>query len=227
MIKIGSNKSFRDLVSIDYNFNTWGCECPDYCRCGVIDNATVEHISPSCARDLVHEFVDKKHGDLQRLLAFMFFRHCLSEDDFCVSVCSGYYGEEINDVRLESSGYKKIAHFNTLIAEQNIRGALVMILTHHYGYILPDILEFKEWKLIEVSLMDIHVPDAGANQVSYTGYDHWDERSYPSYYPGCIVIPRGDKLKIVDGFHRWANFNSKKKRRKVKVLAPVVDKNNS
>ena len=218
MIEVGPNKSLHYDVDVDYDVNTYNCECPDYCRCGVIENAKVQKICPSHAERWVSSFV--KGNDLEQLLAFMFFRHCLEPDNFYVSICQGYYGEEIVDVKMERGGYDKIAHFNTLMASNDIRSILAMILTHHYGYVRPDVLDHKDWKLIEVSPKDIEVPKAGAQQVSNVGYDYWDERRYPVWYPGCVVIPDGDKLKIIDGFHRWTNFNSKKKRRKVKVLAP-------
>lgn len=221
MIKVGQNKSFKYILdtNCDY-YNPSNCDCEDIHRCGQIHNAKVTGIDPRDARSMVEKFVDG--DDLQKLLAFMFFRHCFKNEDFDIDITHGYYGEEVNDIRMMSSGYDKISHFNTLIETNDIRAMLAMILTHHYGYVLPDILDYKEWELIEVSTKDIYAPEAGMKQVSDVGYDHWGKHPLlvPSYYPGCLVIPSGDKLKIIDGFHRWTSFNSKKKRRKVKVLAP-------
>lgn len=223
MIKIDKDTQLQWNVEYDYDNDTSNCQCaPDYCRCGTITNAKVTSISPCNARTLVDEYV---HGDeIERLLAFMFFRHCLKGDDFYVKVCGGYYGEEIDGVTLESN---KVDHFNTLIESKDHRSILAMILTHHYGYVLPDLLDYKEWEIRTVSLKDIYVPKAGMQQVTDVGYQYWNDAGIPSYYPGCLVMPCCDnKLKIVDGFHRWTHFTSKKKRRKIKVLAPVVDKNN-
>lgn len=224
MINIDSTTPLQWHVEYNYDNDTSNCQCsPDYCRCGVISNARVTKISPSHARSLVDEFVDG--NEVERLLAFLFFRHCLDADSFYVATCGGYYGEEVDGVTLDSN---QVGHFNTLIADNDIHAILAMILTHHYGYVLPDILDYKEWEIRTVSPKDIYVPKAGAQQVTDVGYENWDDAGLPSYYPGCIVIPCcDDKLKIIDGFHRWTNFNSKKKRRRVKVLAPVVDKNNS
>ena len=225
MIDIKYDTSLRWNVDYDYDDDMSNCSCPDYCRCGVIVNERVTGISPSQARGLVIDFV--KGDELEQLLAFMFFRHCLKSDDFNITTCSGYYGEEIGDIKLSDRGQSQIGHFNTLIEAKDVRAALAMILTHHYGYVLPDLLDYKEWELVEVSPKNIYAPKAGMGQVTNVGYDYWSDKDYPSFYPGCIVIPCcDDKLKIVDGFHRWTQFTSKKKRRKVKVLAPVVDKNN-
>ncbi len=219
MIEVGPNKSFKYIIDTDCDYYTPSdCDCEYVHRCGQIENAKIEKIDPGSARSMVEKFVDG--DDLEKLLASMLFRHCFKDEDFDINVNEGYYGQEVGDIRMTSSGYNKINHFNTLIETNDIRAILAMILTHHYGYVLPDVLDYKEWELIEVSTKEIYAPEAGMKQVSNVGYDYWDDRDYPSYYPGCIVIPAGDKLKIIDGFHRWTNFNSKKKRRKVKVLAP-------
>ncbi len=225
MINIGLNKSLRFAVDVDYLLDCSDCNCyPDYCRCGVINNPTVKQICPYMARDLVRSHVTG--DDTEKLLAFMFFRHCLDGDDFYVSVCNGYYGQEIDDVKLEN--YGPIDRFNRFVEEGDTRALLAMVLADHYGYVLPDVMDYKEWELISVPVSKIVAPKPGMQQVFDVGYDTWDDRAYPSYYPGCVVVPCcDDKLKIIDGFHRWTNFTSKKKRRKVKVLAPIIDKNNT
>lgn len=225
MIKVRPNKSFHYMVNIDcdtgHNGMYGSCDCPpdDYCRCGTIENARVTGISPWNANSLL----GLCDGDeTEKLLAFMFFRHCFDEDDFEVTTCRGYYGEEIDDVRMTPGGYHKINNFNRLLEEDENLACLCMILTHHYSYVRPEILQYKKWQLITIDTKDVVVPKVGAQQVDKSIYSHWDERSYPGFYPGCVVIPDKDKFKIIDGFHRWENFNSKKKRRKVKVLAPVT-----
>jgi hypothetical protein len=215
------------MVSVDYDDGTGYCTCPadDYCRCGTIVNTSIKYIRPYEAQYMVNTFV--KGDDLEQLLAFMFFRHCLESDDFDVTVCGGDYGEEIDDVRLTDSGYEKIARFNSYVEAENTQTLLVMVLAGHYGYVLPEILKYEKWELISVPTSKIMASKAGMAQVKSVGYDYWDDRQYPSFYPGCLVVPCcDDKLRIIDGFHRWTHFNSKKKRRKVKVLAPIVDKNN-
>lgn len=225
MIEIGPRKSLHCMVNVDYDNGTNGCDCPanDYCRCSTIENARVNQLGPHYAKDMVDQFV--KGDDLEQLLAFMFFRHCFESDDFEVTTCGGYYGEEIDDVHMNQSGYDKIVRFNISAKAGDVRALLVMVLTGHYGHIPPEVLKYEKWELISVPISKIMAPEAGMRQVKDIGYNHWDERRFPSFYPGCLVIPCcDDKLKIIDGFHRWTNFTSKKKRRKVKVLAPVVDK---
>lgn len=227
MIEVGPNKSMHYMVSVAYDEGTSHCTCPanDYCRCGTIINTRVEQVGPHYAREMMNAFV--KGDDLEKLLAFMFFRHCFDTDDFDVTVCGGYYGEEIDDVRLTDSGYEKIARFNSYVETENTQALLAMVLAGHYGYVLPEVLKYEKWELISVPVDKIVASKAGMGQVQSVGYDYWDDRQFPSFYPGCLVVPCcDDKLRIIDGFHRWTQFNSKKKRRKVKVLAPIVDKNN-
>lgn len=220
MINI-QDQSFRYIVNVDYDFNTNNCDCyPDFCRCGTIENIVINKGLYLHGAQSMMSSVD---GDtLEKLLAFMFFRHCLTSEDFSVKVTHGYYGEEIDDVLLTDSGYNKVCHFNNLIISNDIRAILAMILTHHYGYVMPSVLDYKEWELKTVLVKDIEVPKAGLSKVLNVGYDHWDESEWPDFFPGCLVIPHHEKLKIIDGFHRWSAFTRNKKRRKVKVLAPVT-----
>ena len=225
MINISLNKSLHYMVSIEYDTGYGGmmgsCNCPadDYCRCGTIENARVTDISPHEALSLLG-FCD---GDAtEKLLAFMFFRHCFDGSDFDVRTCGGYYGEEIDDVRMRRSGYQKVDNFNKLVNEDHLLPLLCMILTNHYGYVRPEVLQYNDWHLTTISPGDIVVPKVGTQQVNEDIYCSWDDRIYPEFYPGCVVIPDKNKFKIIDGFHRWENFNSKKKRRKVKVLAPKI-----
>ena len=226
--------------------------CDPYCRCGTIVNARVEKLKAFEALPMATEFFLKGTGEAGKFgmaLAVRFFRHALDEvgDMFEVNVSSGYYGEEVSGVRAVegrawSNFYKNIEEFN--LASNSDR--LKFVLGMEYGSILPVVMKWDNWCLVEVPVLDVHASKDVLERTSdsivhyYQSYAPWSGAycagRLKEWYPGIVVVPNegGEGYRVIDGFHRYKawterprNFDSKKwkrlrKNKKIIAIAPVV-----
>lgn len=251
-VHFNKQKDWQYLVEVDYdwsyNCDAYGC---DYiCRCGTIENARVEEMSPYYASSLTIESFtggSGTEGKFGQALAYRLFRHGLSDfqEMFEVNVCGGYYGEEIGSVELvDTVGLynfqKEIERFNSSSNSERLR----QVLSIEYGYLLPEVEQYKEWQLVQVAVEDVQAsPDilkrtkkeiVESYQLLTPWYGPYSHRTAPDWFPGVVVVPKGEGYRLIDGFHRFKAWTTKpghmdakkwsrlRKKKKIMVIAPVV-----
>ena len=127
-------------------------------------------------------------------------------DNWEFDVSRGYYGQEIDRIRLCSFGDIKADILKLLSLKPNDR--IKFVLEKEYGYVLDavDRLDFEE---IEISVSDIIVSNEEYRKKVEVGlYD----LSQPNLLIGISLTKFGtdDKYKIIDGYHRFVDLTKNK-----------------
>ena len=235
MIKIvGTNFIYHT----DYDYNdyrdceSYGCDEEGICRCGTIDDAHVISVKiPPMVNEIYENYFDNslstkrnstintilggvsKEIDIYTIDRILRINKVYEPSNWDVQVCGGYYGQEIDDVILEDSVAKKIENqledaFNIIDLTERIEFLLML----EYDKILPE-LKGLSYKITEVERDSIIFgSDAHYKNVLNEDLEHYSDKNYCSIRG--IVISKGDKYRLIDGYHRC----SKSENRLIKVL---------
>lgn len=200
-----SQGDLRDHVSLDYDFST-NCSaagCTGVCRCGRICDLKLGELD---IEDLVKRYADEneREGEMdlygtERILR----RQRITSDDFEVSICNGYYGQEIDRVLLDPAKAKQadreVGQFFSLVGDTTQQTQ--WLLVREYGYLLPQLQDLR-FEIQEVPTSRLHF---GAE----THYHKLDSQQVKEYQrPSGLTIPRGvvveadGRFRVVDGYHR-------------------------
>lgn len=246
------NKNWQPHLGVDYSYD-YNCDdytCDYICRCGVIVDPKVEPMTTYNALSMATETFKNgsgEEGKFGKALAVRLFYHGMKnvQEMFEVEVCGGYYGEEIAAVKIEegqlwNNFLAEIEKFNSSSNSERLR----QVLELEYGHILQEVDQYKEWKIIQVSVDDVKASSdvlARTNSDTVTEYqqqtswfydhNHW---SAPDWFPGVVVVPKDEGYRVIDGFHRFKAWTTKpphmdkkrwsrlRKKKKIMVIAPVV-----
>ena len=238
---IDTHKDFRYLVEVDYDTRydcrSEGCGEDDYCRCGVIENARIKEFYPDSFLDWLGSSMPKDASDLDKYILERLVRLLVKPEMFEVYTCSGYYGEEIDSVKINMGTQtyldfeRKIEMFNRLTSTTQ---QVQMILTLEYGYLLPEIAAIEEWDVLDLAIKKVHADPDVLSRISQKMAQKYVDYP-PSHGIRGVVIPKDDGYRLVDGFHRYAAWTEQyeradyqpksrkkkpKSRRKIRVLGP-------
>lgn len=228
---------------VNYDYDTMhsceesGCDSEGICRCGTIENARVEDINVPRFVLGIYELYNPVTKD-KTILRDRKIKSLLFESDneeiniYCidricrilkvwdtnkweVETCGGYYGEEVNGVVF--SEIKSLEEKVERVLELNtIKEKIDYILLLEYGHILPE-LKDKNYALIDISKGDVIFGSEGHyHKISNEDLSHYSEKEYSGIRG--IVLPKGDKYRLIDGYHRMYSANDKKK---VRVLSAI------
>jgi hypothetical protein len=218
---IDTHHDFRYDADIDYDTrydcSANGCDEGGYpiCRCGVITDARVKTVSTGAILDWLSSTIPADATDLDRYILERLIKHTMRADMFRVNVCGGYYGEEVDSVKIDTGGAgyadfaRKIEVFNRLTTTTQ---QVQMILTLEYGYLLPEISAVKEWDVLEVPVKKVHADeDVLSRTVKEIVWKYVDDP--PAHGIRGVVVPKGDGYRLVDGFHRYSAWTGKFEKR--------------
>jgi hypothetical protein len=236
---IDTHQDFYSMVDVDYDTH-YECEpngCDSICRCGRISNARVKDLYPGSVEGWLGESIPKSATDLDRYILERLVRWVVKVDMFEVNYSPGYYGDEIDSVRIDTdtSAYqefaRKIEVFNRLTSTTQ---QVQMILTLEYGYLLPEIAAVEEWDVLDVAIKDVRVDDGVLERIKKEVAWRYVDHPLAHGIRG-VVVRKDGAYRLVDGFHRFAAWTgqyekrayeptSRKKkpktRRKIRVLGP-------
>jgi uncharacterized protein YqkB len=209
-----------------------GCDEEGICRCSTIEDARVTSVNiPSMVNHIYANYFDdsistkrnstinsilggvSKEIDIYTIDRILRINKVYEPTNWDVQVCGGYYGEEIDDVILEDVVAKKIENqledaFNIIDLTERIEFLLML----EYDKILPE-LKGLSYKITEVERDSIIFgSDAHYKNVLNEDLEHYSDKNYCSIRG--IVISKGDKYRLIDGYHRC----SKSENRLIKVL---------
>jgi len=200
--------ALRNYISVDYEYDSYypchhGSDCcnNDYCRCEELRNARVKGPLELLKFPEKLKLIDQYYFDrVIRLLG------ALKEDNWEVSVGSGYYGQEIDGISLYPMVENEI--FNNLSLPDDISDAdkLKKALEIEYGYILDILISMNKVRLLEL-------PPKSLRLFNEHYYGKIDRTLYKDHaLPACVV--RKDvsgKYVVIDGYHRLAALMGKPK----------------
>lgn len=213
-----------------YNYDThYDCKsygCDSICRCGRIYNEHVISVDIKAIVDLlIGEYYNDKDisakrnstldsilGNIGREINYYTVDRILrlnkiyEPTKWNIKVVSGYYGEEIEEVKLYKDIAKKIdKQLEEAFDIVDLSKRVEYLLELEYDYILPE-LQGCKYELIDVNKDDIIAGSSGQyRKVSKEDTEHYN--GYNSIKG--IVIQNGSKYRLIDGYHRFfANKNA-------------------
>ncbi len=187
----------------DYNCQSHGCDESGICRCGEIVDFEIKQLNTdiySLAKKIAKHFVSKPDDIfvycVDRLLVL---KKVYETSSFDVNIGGGYYGEEIRDIKIESSITRALDNDISQLMKLSDSDKIYFILEKEYGFVLDTIKECS-FKFDHISQSDIVIPNA-----DYSRKISKDEVEVYQSYPGPIGVFRRDSKKylLVDGYHRY------------------------
>lgn len=221
MIKLNKIDFNNNGVEVDYirEYNCKSSGCGDICRCSSIVETRVEDINISLITDRVYYNIfdnslsSKRSSIIDSLLldtntyidlytidrAFR-SRKLYLPNSWTVNISKGYYGEEIESVVVKPNIARDLEDILEKALSLHLRERIEYLLILEYGYILPELAN-KNYKIITVSKSDIIF---GSNihlkKVIKKDLNHYSDNRYHGIRG--IVIKKGEKYKLIDGYHR-------------------------
>ena len=215
-------------VNVDYN-TTYSCEessCDQQgiCRCGRIIDQEVTYVDLDIIVEKIYdEFFDDidsktrnrdnkinqvlygtgKDFDYYTIDRILRISKIWEKNVWDINVCSGYYGEEIEDVKfLDEVASILQDQINLALSINSFTERMEYLLILEYGNVLPE-LEDCLYEIIQVKKEDLILGSESniksvKDEMLINGLKHYSD------YNGIkgIVIPNGDKFRVIDGYHR-------------------------
>jgi hypothetical protein len=195
-----SNLDFHYCCDLSYEENypcKNGSDCcdNDYCRCGTINGAKVARV-PFCSDfcHTIYDLIDPSIINLYFINRIYSVRNLYKPDSYSVSVTSGYYGQEIDSVKIDDREVIKDLIF-MFENSNNLQKLQEYLLILEYGHIHPR-FKNKKFEIEKISLDKISI-----------GNDHHYNKIVEPYEIDLnnvlgVLIEEGDKLSLMDGYHR-------------------------
>lgn len=119
-----------------------------------------------------------------------------STDNWEISTCSGYYGEEISSIYCTNFSEFGV-DVNTLVG-MSLREKIEFVLLKEYGYLLDE-LKDKKWSQKTINKKDVILNSDYYKKIGV------DEYSLLDHSPIGIYLRMGDKYRLIDGYHRFTS----------------------
>jgi hypothetical protein len=230
-IKFQYNGVYVDY-SYTYDCENYGCDEEGICRCGSIHNESVESVDVSLiVKKIYDEFFEEgkaanrnntinevlygigKDIDIYTIDRIIRSYKIWESENWDIEVEGGYYGQEVNDVRIKESIADKIEEeLMTVFSLPSLKEKIEYLLKVEYGKILPEITD-SNYESITIDKDDIIFgTEKHLDKVMKKDLDFYSDKNYNGIRG--IVKKCGDKWRVIDGYHRI--FSTKWP--KVKVL---------
>jgi len=205
-VELGVIDTYRNAYDkwfgVDFDYDTYhacqsGSNCcdDDYCRCGQIQNIRITEVMfyetlPSLKKlKLINQYY------LDRAIRLS---GVLKPDNWEVTVCSGYYGEETNGASLDYNARKDLETYLQEGDKLSDADKIKKLLEIEYGYVLDILKPFNKVRLVEKSPKSLFIFN-----------DHYYGKIDPKMYkdhplPVCVARKEGSKYVVIDGYHRLA-----------------------
>lgn len=229
---------FKNMVTYHYDIEYYCsdsidsvCSIEGICRCGFITNTSLNGVDVSrIAANIYSEIFDKSLSTKRHNLINSLFD--ISEDiekytidrilrinkiwkpEFWqINVCSGYYGQEIDDIVLYEDVVETInSHLEAAFEIDNLSNRIGFLLELENGFILDEIKN-KNYTLSVVDIDNIIFSNENhKSRILIEELEHYSDKNYSGIRG--VVKKDGQKFKVVDGYHRL----SKTENKLVKVL---------
>lgn len=201
-----------------YDCISYGCD--SICRCGRIYNEHIISVDIKAIVDLlINEYYNDKDisskrnytidyilGNIGREINYYTVDRILRLNKIYdpvkwnIKVISGYYGEEIEEVKLYKDITKRIdKQLEEAFDIVDLSKRVEYLIELEYGYILPE-LQGCKYELIYVNKDDI----IAGNPSQYRKVTKEDAEHYNIYTSiKGVVIQNESKYRLIDGYHRF------------------------
>lgn len=231
-IKFQYNGVYVDY-SYTYDCENYGCDEEGICRCGSIHNECVESVDVSLiVKKIYDEFFEEgkaanrnntinevlygigKDIDIYTIDRIIRSYKIWESENWNIEVEGGYYGQEVNDVRIKESIADKIEEeLCVVFSLPSLKEKIEYLLKVEYGKILPEITD-SNYESITIDKDDIIFgTEKHLDKVMKKDLDFYSDKNYNGIRG--IVKKSGDKWRVIDGYHRI--FSTKFPRVKVLV----------
>jgi hypothetical protein len=215
----------------DYQCASYGCDEEGICRCSTIYYARIVNINASKIVDSIYdEIYDNSKSTKRNNLINSIFgiekeleiytidrivrKSMIYNETFWeIRIEPGYYGQEIGGVILDSEYADKLSDkINHALSIDNFKERVEYLLTLEYNYIIPELVN-KDYRVIRINKSDIIFGnEKHLKNVSNKDLNFYSDANYTGIKG--IVTKKGDKYRVIDGYHRLYKTNKKK----VKVI---------
>lgn len=228
MIKSLNIDFYSTGVDISYN-RKYRCDeagCRDICRCSEIVDIEIKRVDTDFIIDKIfNTYFDNSIESIRDSKISQILWNIGDEinyytiDRICryfkiwekidVLKVPGYYGEEIESVKISNSK-KLVELINIALLINNLNSRIEFLLGLEYGSLLTT-LEKRDWELSEIDVDDIII----RNQSHLDSSLKKDLKHYEDYngIKGIVILTKDNKWRLVDGYHRISRSSGK-----VKVL---------
>lgn len=218
------DKDYRWDGSVDYDYQReTSCEesgCDMICRCSVITDTEITKVDVSSMAESIYEkyFGDTKASkrdaqintvlfgtgrdiDIYTIDRILRINKVWESHNWDIEVCGGYYGQEIEGVRLDNFFANKLEQdILKALSIEDINKRIEFLLELEYGYLLPE-MAGRKYSIVEIPKDDIIM----GSVEHYKKVESKDLKHYlDNVYNGIrgVVIPSDSKYRLIDGYHR-------------------------
>ena len=232
-------------IEIDYT-RKYSCKesgCDMICRCSEITNTRVVNIDYNRIILSIYDIIfDKslsttretklnsvlfgvtKEVDLYTIDRITRHFRLWDKSNWDINVDYGYYGDELDSVTIASSVAKSIEDtLNIAFSIQDLTGRIQYLIGLEYGYLLPELETIGvsnncKFEVIDINKSDlIFGSDSQLKKVKSENLEHYDDYNYDGIRG--IVIKKGDKWRLIDGYHRCFKSRSET----LRVISAAID----
>jgi hypothetical protein len=215
-----------------YDCENHGCRDEGICRCYKIYNVEISKIDVlSITMDIYSQIYNTKSKQYKRdnKLNKILFGFDSDIEIYCIdrvlrnhkiyntdlwegNWSSGYYGDELDSITLNSGVFNKIIEsLSTLTTLGTLKEKIEYVLNGEYGYLL-DVLKNKKYRVEKVKTSDIVFAQTEYHKKIDKNLNFYDDSKYDLIRGVCLL--NDDKYKVVDGYHRLTNT----KKNDVKII---------
>lgn len=189
----------------EYDCQENGCNDDCACRCGTIVNTRVTNVDlPRIAEEIIRDRLGYRVeiDPLDTYCVERILRHHKAYEfgNYEVLTCGGYYGEEIDAVRLEKNE-STMELERSLISFFNPRKPckkIEFILDFEYDRVLPKLMG-REWTIESIDRDRLDMGSRGQLKM----VKNQDVSMYKGWkLPLGIAISSGKRYRLIDGYHR-------------------------
>ena len=212
------DKSYQYDLEYDYNTVSHceekGCNEEGICRCSTLENFHIEKVRVC---DVANDFCSLAEDEFTRYCIHRAIVSCKlwNPDCWYARIEMSYYGEEIEDITIESASKKEVRDILSMIMSANTdKEKLFIVLETEYGYILPELKNIDEFNICTVDKAIVH---AGSEE-HYRKLNTEVVDQYKNYsLPVGVGIMKDGHIRLIDGYHRFA-AHAKENFSKIKLI---------
>ena len=209
-IKLDSLTEIRRYIDeVDYDRTDCTGNCGFCCRCSSLTNVRLRSLNVTSFMESV--IPKKLHHTIMGYCAERMLRHSGvgDKDNWSVEVRQGYYGQEVDGVRLDWQIAKAATdHIKRILAFRNDALRMEHILKLEYGYLLPS-LQKKAWTIRQIPRNDVVI---GQDDHYYRKLNRKLVEGYQDHtFPVAVCAVIDGVYRLIDGYHRFSSTEGKRK----------------
>jgi hypothetical protein len=223
------DKDFLYNNSVEYKYDYFtDCEsygCDSICRCGRIEDATVEVDLKNLVNELYNFYLNSdtvdgirdnklrnllygtnKEFDLYTIDRIVRKVRIWDTYNWDIGVQGGYYGEEMDDIKIEAATANQIDTYVGCAFSLSFNEQVEFLMKLEYEYLLDD-LKDVDYEIVTLNKSDIVFPnkDYHKNLIDES-FLHYDDLDYDGIR-GVVLLKNGH-YKLIDGYHRMTSTKS-------------------